>query len=371
MNIRTLFAVLFCAFILSSCGGKSLTVTLKNPTTTPRLQEDVEISWREIQTKIPEITPEQLLITTGGKEQVYQVVYTDKLPTSVLIQASVPAGGEIEYKFKQGTPSQFDPLTFGRLVPERKDDFAWENNKVAYRMYGPALEATGELSNGIDVWAKRTDKLIIDKWYKLNDYHKDHGEGLDYYKVGRTLGAGAIAPMADTLIVLGKNYIRSEVIENGPLRTTFKLYYAPLKVREVELVESRIISLSANSHFNKITQVFEGDFSELAVASGIVLRQKKGDIVVDEDLGMIAYQEPEMGKNGQLSIAVLLGDHFKGSKESQGHLLALASMKSGVPLIYYMGNAWNKAGFETPEKWLDYTKEYATQLKQPLEISYK
>lgn len=371
MNIRNLFAVLFCALVLSSCDSKSLTVTLLNQTVEPRLYEDVEVAWSEIQTKVPGITPAQLLVTTGGKEQTYQVVYKDKAPVSVLIQASVAANGELEYQFKQGTPSQFESLTFGRLVPERKDDFAWENNKVAYRMYGPALAATGELSNGIDVWAKRTDKLIIDKWYKLNDYHKDHGEGLDYYKVGRTLGAGAVAPLAETLLVLGENFIRAEVLENGPLRTTFKLYYAPLKVGEVEVVESRTVSLSANSQFNKIEQVFEGDFSTLPVASGIVLQKKKGDLVVDEELGMIAYQEPEMGKNGQLVISVILGNNFKGSKESEGHMLALSSMKSGKPLTYYMGNAWSKAGFTTLGQWVDYTKEYATKLKQPLEISYK
>jgi len=42
----------------------------------------------------------------------------------------------------------------GRLVPERKDDFTWENNRSAFRLYGPALKATGEISNGMDFWAE-------------------------------------------------------------------------------------------------------------------------------------------------------------------------------------------------------------------------
>ena len=30
---------------------------------------------------------------------------------------------------------------YGRYVPERKDDFAWENEYAAFRMYGPALKS--------------------------------------------------------------------------------------------------------------------------------------------------------------------------------------------------------------------------------------
>ncbi len=50
----------------------------------------------------------------------------------------------------------------GRLVPERKDDFAWENDRIAFRIYGRRVE--DELvSSGVDVWCKRTPALIIDR----------------------------------------------------------------------------------------------------------------------------------------------------------------------------------------------------------------
>ena len=51
----------------------------------------------------------------------------------------------------QAAPAQESAKVFGRHVPERKDDFAWENDRIAFRMYGPALEADGEISSGIDV----------------------------------------------------------------------------------------------------------------------------------------------------------------------------------------------------------------------------
>lgn len=42
--------------------------------------------------------------------------------------------------FTEGTPSQNESKVYGRFVPERYDDFAWENDKIAFRMYGKSLE---------------------------------------------------------------------------------------------------------------------------------------------------------------------------------------------------------------------------------------
>jgi len=30
---------------------------------------------------------------------------------------------------------------------------AWENDRIAFRTYGPALQATGEKAVGYDIWA--------------------------------------------------------------------------------------------------------------------------------------------------------------------------------------------------------------------------
>ena len=74
--------------------------------------------------------------------------------------------------------------TFCRFVPERMDDFAWESDRIAHRMYGPALiTGEGTISSGVDVWVKSTRNMIINKWYKSGEYHADHGEGLDGYSV--------------------------------------------------------------------------------------------------------------------------------------------------------------------------------------------
>ena len=76
---------------------------------------------------------------------------------------------------------------------ERRDDFAWENDRTAHRMYGKALETWAQeplTSSSVDVWFKRTRRLVINDWYMVDDYHRDNGEGADMYSAGKSRGCG-------------------------------------------------------------------------------------------------------------------------------------------------------------------------------------
>ena len=110
----------------------------------------------------------------------------------------------------KGTPKPIVPKTFARFVPERKDDFAWENDMAAYRVYGPAL-ADENPSNGIDLWLKKTEELVVDSFYKADlqygkSYHDDHGQGVDCYKVDHTLGAGGVAPYVNGELLIRQSF---------------------------------------------------------------------------------------------------------------------------------------------------------------------
>src|SRR5690606_11201303 len=148
-------------------------------------------------------------------------------PQNVLVQVPVTSKAKLELVVMQEKPESYPSKVFARYVPERFDDFAWENDVVAFRMYGKALEGRADDAQGIDFWAKRTHSLVINNWYKTDDYHKDHGEGLDYYSVGQTLGAGDLTLYFGNQVAYTKHYRQYEVLDNGPLRTTFKLTYEP------------------------------------------------------------------------------------------------------------------------------------------------
>ena len=135
-------------------------------------------------------------------------------------------------------PKQATPKVMARAVPERADDFVFENNLIAGRFYGKALEGN-PTSPGIDIWVKLPGALVADEWYKnavegddANYYHRDHG-GKDCYKVAVSLGGGASAPLIDgTLRYPTTNYRSCEVLVQTPDSVTFVLHYPAWDVAE-------------------------------------------------------------------------------------------------------------------------------------------
>lgn len=366
-----------CLVIASCSNAKKLTVNVKNDSKQDRTEELVEVDWADIARKVAPAGGSQIIVQdAAGKQLPYQLVYNGGSDIQrVVFPATVSAGESVAYTITTGTPEVFKPKVYGRLVPERKDDFAWENDKIAFRMYGPALQATGEISNGIDIWAKSTNELVVDKWYKndlsgVASYHQDHGEGLDFYKVGRTLGGGALAPYANDTLWLGKNFVKQEVLDNGPLRVTFRLTYAPFDVNGKQVTETRTISLDANSQLSKVVERFDMDTTSMQVASGIILRPEEGGIKeFSAEEGYMAYSEPNVKDKGIIYVATVSPSTFGEVKENCGHLLALNEYAKGSDYTYYTGGGWSKGGFATPEEWFDFVKEFAYDVQHPLVVS--
>ena len=123
-----------------------------------------------------------------------------------------------------------------RYVPERADDFVFENSLVAGRFYGKALEGN-PTSPGIDIWVKLPGRLVADEWYKgaqedPDYYHHNHG-GKDCYKVAVSLGGGASAPMIDgKLCYPATNYRSFEMLEETPEKVVFVLHYPQWQASE-------------------------------------------------------------------------------------------------------------------------------------------
>lgn len=371
-NICLLF--MSCLLLVACSKEKKVSLRVTNDSPIDRVSELVEVSWSELSPKLqPGDIARLVVLDEQGNQLPRQFVFGNpKELRSVLFPATVPAGKAVVYTITTGKAESFPTGVYGRLVSERKDDFAWESSKAAFRMYGPALQATGEISNGIDFWVKSTDSLIIDRWYK-NDlsgkasYHKDHGEGLDFYKVGRTLGLGALAPFVNDTLWLGENFVKQEVIENGPLRFTFRLTYAPFEVNGKQVTESRTISLDANSRMNKIVEQFDMEDASMPVASGIILRPEGGEMNFSATEGYAAYAEPST-TDGVIYAGVVSPTSFAEIKESCGHLLSVNKYTKGTDYTYYTGGGWSKGGFDSATDWFGYVSDFATRIRQPLTV---
>jgi hypothetical protein len=312
----------------------------------------------------------------------YQIIdLGEQTPQMLIFQVSLAPKESIEVFIREGTPG-LQPVakTFGRFVPERKDDFAWENDRAAYRMYGPAL-APENPSNGVDLWLKKTEKLIVDQFYNddLNNgksYHVDHGEGLDCYKVGSALGCGGIAPFVNDTLWVGKYFATQTVLDNGPLRTTFRLTYDNLPVGRNIFSKELTISLDAGSQLNKGVVSFDGDFKVIKVAAGIFLHQDPGNIKTDivdgyNAFGEIATSDAGVPAGRNYVATVIPDDKMTGSLKQQGHILAIAPYTKGDKFIYYFGGGWSQWGFPTDEAWFDYVANFAAKLKNPLKVTVK
>ncbi|MBR6605032.1 MAG: glycoside hydrolase family 88 protein, partial [Prevotella sp.] len=276
------------AFLLAACekvrfddasvkpaDKKAFTVSVRNDSESFR-QEVVEIDANAVYAKLGISGGRQFqVINAVGQEVAYQITYDGK----VLIDAAVRPCGVAQFTIQKGTPKAFKNTCYGRMYPERVDDIAWENDRTAYRCYGPALQRNNEKAYGVDVWLKNTPELVVENRYhiehgakqriaelkqtnpaaadslnKLTSYHYDLGNGLDCYKVGPTLGCGTPALMNGDNIIFPYCYKDYEILDNGPLRFTVKLVYNPATIKgDANVVENRILSLDKGSNFNKMT----------------------------------------------------------------------------------------------------------------------
>ena len=377
--MKKIFLAIFAAVLLVSCSTAKVEVTITNNLGIDRENEIVEISKNTIWSKLNLTSADRIIVLDRASEQVaYQVAFNPENDTDSLLifPATVQANASSVYTIKKGKPENSQSKVAGRLVPERKDDFNWENDRVAFRMYGPALQATGEISSGIDLWAKRTDKLVADKWYAdelagRKTYHTDGGEGLDFYKVGPTLGAGAAAPYLNNQLWLSRNFTAHEILDNGPLRITFRLTYEAFPVDTLTRVGStRVITLDAGSQLNKIRQMYEFKSESMPAAAGIVMRNVPGEqVFMDKKMDYAAHAEPADSLNGTLYQAIAAPAAFTGIVTKQNHLLGLQTVRPSNPFIYYAGGGWSKFGFETFGDWTKYVNEFTEKLQSPLTIT--
>ena len=309
-----------------------------------------------------------VLHKTTKKQIPYQFDHDGEM--KLLLLVSIPAQKSITVSLSKGQKEKFRNLTFGRYVPERLEDFAWENDKIAFRMYGKALEGTKGDAYGIDVWVKRTDSLIIDKRYGHGDYHNDRGDGLDYYHVGKTLGAGNVAPMVNDKIYYSGNYTNYEVLANGPLRTRFRLKYNEWDVNGKKTNVVKEITLDAGSQYNKIkaTYSFVGDTLPLAI--GVIKREGKSSYFVDEINGQFTFWEPEFKKDGITGVGIVLPKGFHKFSEDKDQYLIHTTTKEEQSITYYQGAAWNKAKEITNAiDWINYTNRYASLLSNGIKVT--
>lgn len=256
-------------------------------------------------------------------------------------------------------PEQRKPRALARFAPERLDDLLWENDRVAHRIYGSALEAKEPPSgSGIDVWAKRVRWPFMDRQLKFPNYHVDRGEGLDFYDVGRSRGGGGLGIWYNNKLWTSRNFAEHKILETGGDAARFSVTYKPWPVDVVRKVwETREFALPLGSHFTRMRSTLSSDTKEpLTVAIGIAKKSGpngRGFVTRDREHGRMTFWEAENPDHGALGFAILADPAMVvGFAEDAENYLMLLRVEPGRPFTYYMGSAWSRSrDFATREAW--------------------
>lgn len=279
----------------------------------------------------------------------------------------------------------------GRVFAERADDVAWENDKVAFRAYGPATQAKGERAYGYDIFFKYPDKgLVLEtlygeecssaNWAKVDSlrkidqklahdcqqsftYHVDHGFGMDCYAVGPTLGAGvaAIVNEGDSTIYYPWCYERAEILEDGPTRFAMRLTFAPRTIdSDTAVVETRTITLDEGSHLNHCTVEFAGLSTPQTIAVGFPLRDDHPTFT-DTQAGIVAYSDPTTGSdNGRALLGAIVPGGLERTATIDKHILGLKTLNPGEAFDYWFGFAWDRTDIREFADWVAYLRNFTT-----------
>lgn len=413
--------------------AQQATVVVNNPTDAQR-QELVEVNISDVKAKLAGIAPKKgeayIVKNKRGQQIGSQITHDGKL----LIDASIRPHGSATYYISIGKPYPQKVWTTGALYKMRKDDIAWENDRCAYRVYGPALQRTGERSFGTDIWAKNTPDTVVYERYVMDkqgnvdgdkvdekvkseerkmknlsgaaleaqkakikalkaesyeidvttSFHLDHGNGLDPYRVGATLGLGAPGLMVGKDLVLPYCYKTYKILDNGPLRFTVELAYNPSTIGDQkDVVEHRIISLDKGSNFNKMTVWYDGLTHPTDFATGFPIHEEDTETKTFAK-DYVSYADPTDNQevnNSQVYVGVLFPNGVdntyyqvfdKKHDGATGHALGLKlGLKDGERYSYYFGAAWSKYDVKSYNEWQLRIKEYLEALQKPLEVTLK
>ena len=410
--------------------AQQATIVVSNSTDAQR-QELVEVNISDVKAKLAGIAPKKgdayMVKNKRGQQIGSQITHDGKL----LIDASIRPHGSATYYISIGKPYPQKVWTTGALYKMRKDDIAWENDRCAYRVYGPALQRTGERSFGTDIWAKNTPDTVVYERYVMDkqgnvdgdkvdekvkseerkmknlsgaaleaqkakikalkaesyeidvttSFHLDHGNGLDPYRVGATLGLGAPSLMIGNQQFLPYCYKTYKILDNGPLRFTVELTYNPSTIGDMQnVVEHRIISLDKGSNFNKMTVWYEGLTHPTDFATGFPIHEEDTETKTFAK-DYVSYADPTDNievNNSQVFVGVLFPNGIdntyyqlfdKKHDGATGHALGLKrGLKNAEKYSYYFGAAWSKYDVRSYTEWQIRIKEFLEALKTPLQV---
>ncbi|MDE3098223.1 MAG: DUF4861 family protein [Verrucomicrobiota bacterium] len=382
--MKKLFIAALAIALPALCPAASLTVTAVNPLAFARPSQTIELTRQQLAPLDEKDLTKIHVKDSTGKELIVQAVDVDydayETPDIVIFQSDFGPNETKSFTVRAGKRQKYKPSdykAYGRFVRERFDDFAWENDLIAHRTFGKALETwKGEplTSSAIDIWSKLTPRLIINEWYMMGDafYHTMTDNGGDDYTSGPSRGDGGNGLWAGDKLWLSKNFVMSRELANGPIRVMFELDYDPFDVNGNTMAETMRVTLDAGSQMDHYHVTFKPQGAAGGLTAAVGLKKVKGDEPdFDVAAGALAIWEPMEKKRGMQGVAVIVDPKtfVKEAQDKLNHLLVIKASPDDSA-DYWAGFAWDKAGkITSAEAWKQYVHRFAQGVESPIETS--
>lgn len=379
-SIRVGLAAVAIPIVVGAQG--SFVVRAENPLALTRTDETIGLAWNDVKAKLPNASATQVRVRdfASGRAVVSQVVDNDGDGTmdELIFQATFAPNDVKRFVIEAAAPYKPDKVRVYASHQDPRDDVAWESDRIAFRIYGQGLwKVDSLLSSGVDVWVKRVRTPIVEKWYAKghDEYHRDTGEGADFFDVGQTLGAGGTAIWRDGKMYRAWNFKSWKIIANGPVRAIFELQYQPWDVGSGQRVtETKRIALDAGQNLNHVTSIFrsESPVNDLPWVTGLV---KRPSVVGSESkarpwawLSVWGPVVPKDGGHGDLGTAVVIPrDVVSEWRENDDHYFLVSHTKPGEPVNYWVGAGWTDSGdYRDVRDWWNYLDQFSQRLSMPI-----
>ncbi|HKO15693.1 MAG TPA: DUF4861 family protein [Gemmatimonadaceae bacterium] len=383
--LPSLAPALLAALALGRAGVPGpLTVSAVNPLSIARASQTIALTREQLAPLGEQDLNRIHVIDAAGRRLIVQAVDTDydayHRPDVLIFQSDFGPRERKRFTVTAGAPQRLQPSdyrAYGRFVRERFDDFAWENDLIAHRTYGSALETwKGEplTSSAIDIWSKLRPKLIIDEWYMMGDrfYHDMSDNGGDDYTAGPSRGDGGNGVWAADRLWVSHNFVSSRELANGPIRVMFELDYAPFDAGGRRVSQVVRVTLDAGSQLDHYQVKYrpEGAGGPLTGAVGL---KKVGQEQEQFDAanGTLAIWEAMEKNRGMQGLAAIVDPKLlvRRADDASNHLL-LVNARTDSVMDYWAGFAWDRAGrITSASAWQRYVADFARGLASPIEVT--
>ena len=365
-------------------GGK--TVVVENPLDVARPAETVSVKWADLG-----LRPGDTAVRVWDVAACVPVAFQDDAKRGALLFSTALAAKEtrtFRILADASLPqADLSIVCWSQYLPERMDDFAWENDRFGARAYGPVImqpAPAGQklVSSGIDIINKCVPYPVLHRWFVERtgegSYHRDHGEGMDNYKVGPSRGCGGLGARGADGWAFSVNWSKAKMIQRGPVRTEFELTY-PAWGGFGE--ETRRVTLDRGQFFAHYRPRFRGQApAGVQVGPGLdcgAARQHDGQIARDLAAGWIANWEPDGvdgADTGSIATAVLLDPADAPAATATDALGCeyLFPSAGRTSLGYWAGATWSGAGAVKDAKaWHALVRDFAAALRNPIKVSIR